>query len=214
MALNIDISNLNKVFDSRVRLGIMSALMVNAEINYNDLKELLQLTDGNLATKPPSRKFQQEFRFPWHILGYFLREHMPQQHRFVVAGPAHSSSPGELSIAGQTNSAFDTGSDYMQGTQMAVSPEFDRLAQFVRLTDRMIEDATREQLVDALELLAAHVGHYQRRYGTLPLDEAIDLLEAETLTDEQAGWVADGLENVAVAIATVSGEEEGPPRQH
>ena len=50
MSLNIDISNLNKVFDSRVRLGIMSALMVNAEINYNDLKELLQVTDGNLAS--------------------------------------------------------------------------------------------------------------------------------------------------------------------
>ncbi len=50
MALNIDISNLNKVFDSRVRLGIMSALMVNEEVNYNELKELLQVTDGNLAS--------------------------------------------------------------------------------------------------------------------------------------------------------------------
>jgi len=50
MSTSIDISNLNKVFDSRVRLGIMSALMVNAEVNYNDLKELLQVTDGNLAS--------------------------------------------------------------------------------------------------------------------------------------------------------------------
>jgi DNA-binding MarR family transcriptional regulator len=41
---------LNKLFDSRVRLGIMSALMVNEEINFNDLKELLQITDGNLAS--------------------------------------------------------------------------------------------------------------------------------------------------------------------
>jgi DNA-binding MarR family transcriptional regulator len=44
------IENLNKTFDSRVRLGIMSALMVNAEINFNDLKELIQVTDGNLAS--------------------------------------------------------------------------------------------------------------------------------------------------------------------
>ena len=28
----------------------MSALMVNDEINFNDLKELLQITDGNLAS--------------------------------------------------------------------------------------------------------------------------------------------------------------------
>ncbi len=44
------IENLNKIFDSRIRLGIMSALMVNAEVNFNDLKELLDITDGNLAS--------------------------------------------------------------------------------------------------------------------------------------------------------------------
>jgi DNA-binding HxlR family transcriptional regulator len=44
------IENLNKVFDSRVRLGIMSALMVNDEVNFNELKELIQVTDGNLAS--------------------------------------------------------------------------------------------------------------------------------------------------------------------
>jgi DNA-binding MarR family transcriptional regulator len=44
------IENLNKIFDSRIRLGIMSALMVNAEMNFNELKELLDITDGNLAS--------------------------------------------------------------------------------------------------------------------------------------------------------------------
>lgn len=44
------INNLNKLFDSRVRLGIMSALMVNAEVNFNELKTLLEITDGNLAS--------------------------------------------------------------------------------------------------------------------------------------------------------------------
>lgn len=44
------IKDLNKIFDSRIRLGIMSALMVNAEVSFNDLKELLDITDGNLAS--------------------------------------------------------------------------------------------------------------------------------------------------------------------
>lgn len=44
------IENLNKVFDSRIRLGIMSAVLVNAEVNFNELKELIQVTDGNLAS--------------------------------------------------------------------------------------------------------------------------------------------------------------------
>jgi len=44
------IENLNKVFDSRIRLGIMSALVVNEAISFNELKELIQVTDGNLAS--------------------------------------------------------------------------------------------------------------------------------------------------------------------
>lgn len=44
------IEQLNKVFDSRIRIGIMSALMVNEEINFNDLKALIDVTDGNLAS--------------------------------------------------------------------------------------------------------------------------------------------------------------------
>jgi DNA-binding MarR family transcriptional regulator len=44
------IEHLNKIFDSRIRLGIMSALLVNEEVNFNDLKELIQVTDGNLAS--------------------------------------------------------------------------------------------------------------------------------------------------------------------
>jgi len=44
------IGKLNKVFDSRIRIGIMSALMVNDSLNFNDLKSLIDITDGNLAT--------------------------------------------------------------------------------------------------------------------------------------------------------------------
>lgn len=44
------IRDLNKTFDSRIRLGIMSALMVNDAVNFNELKELLDITDGNLAS--------------------------------------------------------------------------------------------------------------------------------------------------------------------
>ncbi len=50
ITMNNPIENLNKTFDSRVRLGIMSTLMVNDEINFNDLKQLIGVTDGNLAS--------------------------------------------------------------------------------------------------------------------------------------------------------------------
>ena len=44
------ISGLNKIFDSRIRLGIMSVLMVNDSVDFNTMKELLDVTDGNLAS--------------------------------------------------------------------------------------------------------------------------------------------------------------------
>ena len=44
------IGNLNKIFDSRIRLGVMSILMVNEEVSFNDLKTMMEVTDGNLAS--------------------------------------------------------------------------------------------------------------------------------------------------------------------
>jgi DNA-binding MarR family transcriptional regulator len=44
------IEDLNKAFESRIRLGIMSVLMVNDWVDFGTLKEMLQVTDGNLAS--------------------------------------------------------------------------------------------------------------------------------------------------------------------
>lgn len=44
------IANLNKTFDSRVRLCIMSILMRNDQVDFNTFKKTLSLTDGNLAS--------------------------------------------------------------------------------------------------------------------------------------------------------------------
>ena len=48
--MNNPIEQLNKIFDSRIRIGIMSALIVNEDVNFNDLKALIDVTDGNLAS--------------------------------------------------------------------------------------------------------------------------------------------------------------------
>jgi DNA-binding MarR family transcriptional regulator len=44
------IQYLNKAFENRVRLGIMSVLMVNDKVEFSVLKEMLDITDGNLAS--------------------------------------------------------------------------------------------------------------------------------------------------------------------
>lgn len=44
------ISQLNKAFESRIRLGIMSMLMVNDAVDFLTLKEMLNASDGNIAS--------------------------------------------------------------------------------------------------------------------------------------------------------------------
>lgn len=44
------LQDINDAFTSRYRLGIMSALMVNDFLDFNTLKELLDMKDGNLAS--------------------------------------------------------------------------------------------------------------------------------------------------------------------
>ena len=48
--MNNYLAAFNKAFESRVRLGIMSILLVNEVVDFGTLKEQLQLTDGNMAS--------------------------------------------------------------------------------------------------------------------------------------------------------------------
>ena len=49
--------NLDRLIHERLRLGIISALAVNEELTFNELKRLLQTTDGNLSVH--ARKLEE-----------------------------------------------------------------------------------------------------------------------------------------------------------
>ena len=90
---------------------------------------------------------------------------------------------------------------------------YGRLAQLSTLTERMTSDASKEAVVTAARMLAIHLGHYQRKFGTIPLDETIELLQNKGLSEDQAGQIADGLEILAMALASVEDDEPAPPVQ-
>lgn len=48
--MNNPIEKLDKAFNNKIRLGIMSALAVNEFLDFKALKNLLEVTDGNLAS--------------------------------------------------------------------------------------------------------------------------------------------------------------------
>ena len=84
---------------------------------------------------------------------------------------------------------------------MSESPEFHRLSKFMKLIEKMVGDASKAQLAETARILALQIGHYQRKFGALPIDETMELLHVPALSKEQAGWVADGREILAAVIA-------------
>ena len=63
------IKDLNKIFESRIRLGIMSALVVNEIMDFNSLKNLLEVTDGNLASHMKSLEKEQYITVQKQFIG-------------------------------------------------------------------------------------------------------------------------------------------------
>lgn len=63
------ITNINKVFDHRIRLGIMSVLMVNEYADFNMLKELLEVTDGNLASHTKALEVAKYIKIEKQFIG-------------------------------------------------------------------------------------------------------------------------------------------------
>ncbi|WP_298223585.1 transcriptional regulator [Flavobacterium sp.] len=66
------LKNINKAFDHRIRLGMMSVLMVNENADFNTLKELLGVTDGNLAS---------------HIKALELEQYISVEKQFIAKKP-------------------------------------------------------------------------------------------------------------------------------
>lgn len=67
--MKADISGLNKLFENRIRLGIMSVLSVNESFDFNDLKETLGVTDGNLASHLKSLEENKVIRVNKQFIG-------------------------------------------------------------------------------------------------------------------------------------------------
>lgn len=63
------IQNINKAFDHRIRLGIMSVLMVNESADFNTLKELLGVTDGNLASHAKALETEHYIQIEKQFIG-------------------------------------------------------------------------------------------------------------------------------------------------
>ena len=63
------IENLDKVFESRIRLGVMSILIVSEPVDFNTLKQMLNVTDGNLASHISALEKNKYIKIKKKIIG-------------------------------------------------------------------------------------------------------------------------------------------------
>ncbi len=95
------ITNLNKHFENRIRLGIMSMLMVNDWVDFNALKETLSITDGNLA----SHMKALESEVYVEVKKQFLNKKSNTSYRATIGGRKafneHLSALGKLINSGR-----------------------------------------------------------------------------------------------------------------
>lgn len=68
--------------------------------------------------------------------------------------------------------------------------------QYYKLADMLIEKATKDQLAECARLLALNVAHYQGKFGEVPLEETLALLDAEEPSEDQAKLLTVGMENL------------------
>jgi len=83
-----------------------------------------------------------------------------------------------------------------------------RFAAFLQLSDDMLIRAERDDLEESVRILAVQCAHYKATFGELPISETLDVLNNETMNDERAKWIADGLEMVVGVLAML--EQEHP----
>lgn len=87
----------------------------------------------------------------------------------------------------------------------------DKFKEYYKLADILIEEATKEQLAECARLLALNLAHYQDKYGELPLDETLAMLDVDQPNESQAQLLANGMEQLVGLLGNICsalGEEK------
>jgi hypothetical protein len=72
-----------------------------------------------------------------------------------------------------------------------MSQAFERFAAYLKISDQLIEQASKEEVAEVARVLALHVAHYQTKHGAIPVEESLQLMLTETIGDDQAKALAD-----------------------
>jgi len=95
--VKLDLSLYDKIFENRVRLQIMSVLAANEEYDFNSLKELLDVTDGNLASNLKTLEKEEYIVVEKSFVDRFLSNNFEKQSTFKII--LYERNPIEVHVA-------------------------------------------------------------------------------------------------------------------
>lgn len=77
------------------------------------------------------------------------------------------------------------------------------LSQLYKLTDQLVEKASKHDLAETAKLLAINLSHYQIKFGDLPLDEQLAMIDIARPNAEQTEMLVNGMTNLVGLLGNV-----------
>ncbi len=92
-----------------------------------------------------------------------------------------------------------------------MAEDFQKFVTYLGVSATLIEQATKEEIAEVARVLALHVAHYRQRYGDVSIEQSLEMLRTEKVSDEMAKTLADGFGVlVEVLKAQIRGDSVHP----
>jgi hypothetical protein len=101
--------------------------------------------------------------------------------------------------------SYPPGSDFIEVRSMADMTLF---RQYIDLADQMIANSTKDDIAETARLLAMNLAHYQSKFGDMPLEETLAVLNVDRPNESQLHLLVSGMENLVGVLGMV--REGGP----
>lgn len=82
-------------------------------------------------------------------------------------------------------------------------PNLSTFEQYYKLADKLIAQASKDELAECARLLALNLAHHQGKHGEIPLDETLALIDSTEPSDAQLKLLCDGMENLVGVLGNV-----------
>jgi hypothetical protein len=90
----------------------------------------------------------------------------------------------------------------------ALDDPYQSFTQYLRLSDDLIEQSSKDLVAETARALALLVARYRAKFGEIPVEESLRLLRVKQLTDEDTAMLASGLETLVGVLGAL--QEEAP----